>query len=272
MVTIAGGLVYIHEDQAGLIKTPPASLAQWYQPENKRQVWLHNMFKLRREMQAVRFYSKNKDSKHLEKWAGRLSEHYLKIAEMVPEWENILDMEAISNLEKNVQALNYQGVSVAMDALDKSCNSCHIDYRAVTATMYRSPDFNSLKISQSTPFKDHMYKLTEDVNQIKIASGDGMEELALSSLADLKEGIDLLGETCVGCHKKGTQAYPNDMISKTIDSLEQSLKTGTGKEQGRYLGTLAVIACARCHGTHRISYDARGIFLDKPDWLELMKH
>ena len=36
---------------------PPTSLAQWYKPANKRQVWLHNMFKLRRELQAVVEYA-----------------------------------------------------------------------------------------------------------------------------------------------------------------------------------------------------------------------
>jgi len=117
-----------------------------------------------------------------------------------------------------------------------------------------------------------MKKLTKEVNQIKISSEDGMKDMALSSLSDLKKDINLLGETCVNCHKKGTKPYPGDTINKTIASLEQSLKTGTAKEQGRDLGTLAVLACARCHGTHRLAYDAGKIFSDKPDWLELTKH
>jgi cytochrome c556 len=191
---------------------------------------------------------------------------------MVPEWKGLLDMEALSRLEKSVKANNYQDVSNALDDLSEGCKSCHRDYRAVTAAIYRAPDFSSLKINTSMSFKEHMKKLTKDVNQIKIASEDGMKDLALSSLTDLKNGIDLLGETCVSCHKKGSKTYPNDMVSKTIGSLEESLKTGTAKEQGRYLGTLAVLACARCHGTHRLSYDSRGIFSDEPDWLEMMKH
>ncbi|MCK5336958.1 MAG: hypothetical protein KAQ67_12390, partial [Gammaproteobacteria bacterium] len=35
------------------LDTPPASLEKWYKPANKRQVWLHTMFRLRREMQAI---------------------------------------------------------------------------------------------------------------------------------------------------------------------------------------------------------------------------
>lgn len=272
LILIVAGIVYIHKDRVTLVKYPPESLAQWYKPENERQVWLHNMFKLRREMQAVRFYSDNRDAKHLEKWATRLSDHYLKIAEMVPEWKKMLDMEAISNLQKIARTNRYQDVSHALDDLNESCESCHADYRIVTAAMYRAPDFTSLKIKPSTSFKEHMKKLVKQVNQIKIASEDGMKDIALSSLSGLKKGINLLGKTCVNCHKEGAEVYPGDMISKSITSLEQSLKTGTPEEQGQDLGTLAVLACARCHGTHRLAYDARKIFSDKPNWLELIKH
>ncbi len=82
----------------------------------------------------------------------------------------------------------------------------------------------------------------------------------------------MLGQTCVDCHKKDVKVYPSEIISKTISSLEQSLKTGTVKEQGRELGTLAVLACARCHGTHRLAYDARKIFSEHQNWFEMIKH
>ena len=114
--------------------------------------------------------------------------------------------------------------------------------------------------------------LSTDVNQIKIASEDGMNELALSSLSELKTGLNALGETCSSCHDKDTKNYPNQQINETIAKLEQSLLTGTLKEQGQGLGTLAVLACANCHGTHRISYDNRQMLVNKRGWLELIKH
>ena len=272
LVVIVGGIFYIHKDRVILIKSPPASLAQWFKPENKRQVWLHNMFKLRREMQAVRFYSANNDAKHLEKWVTLLSEHYLKIGEMVPEWKKKLDMEAITNLQKSARSNRYQDVSHALDDLSEGCKSCHEDYRIITATMYRAPDFSLIEISPSTSFKVHMNELTKQVNQVKIASEDGMTDIALSSLSGLKKGINVLGETCSNCHKKDTKVYPGDTINKTMTSLEESLRTGTLKDQGRELGTLAVLACARCHGTHRLAYDARKIFVGRKNWFELIKH
>jgi len=272
LVVIVGGIVYIHKDRVTVIKTPPASLAQWYKPENKRQVWLHTMFKLRREMQAVKFYADNKDAKHLEKWVTLLSEHYLKTGEMVPEWQKKLNMESITDLQESSSSHRYQDVSHALDDLSESCEACHKDYRAITAAMYRAPDFSLMEISPSILLEAHMEELTRQVNQIKIASEDGMKDLALSSLSDLEQGINALGETCSTCHKKDTKVYPDDTINTTISSLGESLRTGTLKDQGRELGTLAVLACARCHGTHRIAYDTRQLFVDRQSWVELIKH
>jgi len=272
LLVVVGGVVYIHKDRVTLTRNPPASLAQWYKPENERQVWLHTMFKLRREMQAVRFYSANKDAEHLEKWVALLSEHYLKISEMVPEWKKKLNVEAIADLRASASSNRYQDVSHALDNLNESCESCHEDYRIITATMYRAPDFSLVEISPSTLLEAHMEELTNQVNQIKIASEDGRQDLALSSLSDLENGINTLGETCSNCHKKDARVYPDETIKTTISSLGESLRTGTLKDQGRELGTLAVLACARCHGTHRLAYDARTLFTDRQSWSELIKH
>lgn len=273
LVVMVAAVVFIHKDRVALIKIPPASLAQWYKPENKRQVWLHNMFKLRREMQAVRFYANNEDADHLQKWAGQLSEHYLKIGEMIPEWQKKLDIKQIAELEEYVKTSRYQDVVHALDNLDKSCDSCHADYRAVTVTMYRAADFSSVNVpGSSLSLNKHMKELTQQVNQIKIASEDGMPEIALSALSDLKKAMNALGGTCSNCHQKDKKEYPGDAINQTIDSLEKSLVTGTVKDQGRELGTLAVIACARCHGTHRLAYDSRNLFVEKRGWRELITH
>ena len=273
LIGVVGSIVFIHKDRVALIKTPPASLAQWYKPENKRQVWLHNMFKLRREMQAVRFYANNKEDGFLQKWAGQLGTHYLEIGEMVPEWKKKLDINLITELQEHVKNGSYQDITHTLDNLIKSCDSCHVDYRAITATMYRAANFSSLDTPDgSTSLKEHMKELTRQVNQIKIASEDGMREVALSSLSDLKKGMNTLGDTCSICHKKDEKEYPGDSINNTVTRLEESLVTGTLKDQGRELGTLAVTACAQCHGTHRLAYDSRNLFVEKRGWREFIKH
>lgn len=271
-------IIYTHTDLVNAVKVPPSSLSQWYKPENKRQVWLHNMFKLRREMQAVEFYAQQKDSARLIKWAERLNEHYFKIAEMVPEWKDKLSSQILADLIEQVEHKRFNDIPKTLDVLGQNCQSCHTDYRVTTAALYRSPDFSEITLSsgsdpsESVPYTQHMDMLSKQVNKIKIASEDGMNDLALTSLSELVLGMNTLGTTCSNCHKNEIEAYPTQAMTKTINQLEESLETGTLKDQGRALGTLAVQACARCHGTHRMSYDAGRQLSDKTDWGQLIKH
>ena len=272
IIGVIAATFYLHGDRVAMIKLPPPSLAQWYKPANERQVWLHNMFKLRREMQAVRFYAEAGDPEHLGKWLNRLDEHYRKISEMVPEWKRKLDKDALAGLQHAGKAGDYPGVIRALDRLNDSCQSCHADYRAVTATMYRAPEFTAMKTLSGRPLTELMQELIEQVNRIKIASEDGMSGVALTALVDLEEGMKVLGKTCVSCHKKEPPAYPGTAIDKSIIRLRTSLSSGTLREQGEALGTLAVQACATCHGTHRIASDSRLLFTDRQGWMELLKH
>ena len=269
---VAAGLIYKHQDKTQLVKTPPTELAQWYKPENKRQVWLHNMFKLRREMQAVAFYAQNEDADNLQKWTDKLNQHYTKIAEMVPAWQKKLAVSTMAELTNASENKQYVSVLVQHKILQKSCDSCHDDYQAVTALTYRTPDFSKIQISPELSFVGHMETLTRQVNQIKISAQDGNKSLALSSLAGLNDDMTILGETCVDCHKKDRKAYPTETMIKTLSSLKQSLESGTAKEQGRDLGTLAVLACARCHGTHRIAYGAKQKLVKEVAFSDLIKH
>jgi len=266
------GVTYKHQDKVNLVKTPPTALAQWYKPENKRQVWLHNMFKLRREMQAVEFYAQNHDAEHMNTWALQLNEHYVKIADMVPNWKNKLALQTMTDLTLASEQKDFLSVLTQHKILQQSCDSCHDDYQAITALTYRTPDFSTIQIDENTAYSAHMNTLTKQVNQIKISAQDGNKNLALKSLAELTQGMNTLGETCVNCHKKDRKPYPNEAMKNTLVSLEQSLTSGTAKRQGRDLGTLAVLACARCHGTHRIAYGAKNKLTDEGSFVDLIKH
>lgn len=272
ILLLSAGLVYKHQDKVTLVKTPPIELALWYKPENKRQVWLHNMFKLRREMQAVEFYAQKQDAEHMNKWAQQLNEHYLKIADMVPSWQKKLALKTVTELKKHSEAKNFSSVLVQHKILQKNCDSCHDDFQAITALTYRTPDFSNIKITSELSFVEHMDTLTRQVNQIKISAQDGNNSLALSSLSALTDSMTILGGSCVDCHKKNRQVYPSEMMNKTLKSLKVSLESGTAKQQGRDLGTLAVLACARCHGTHRITFGAKQQLVKEVSIKDLLKH
>lgn len=272
LILLVVGAVYLHKDKAVIVKTPPEEIAQWYKPQSKRHVWLHNMFKLRREMQAVQFYAESEEDELLKKWSTNLSKHYLKIAEMVPTWKNKLDIQSMTLLTNQAAHSDYQGVTSSIEKLQQNCDSCHADYQSITALLYRSGDFSSIEVEPNVPFNTHMQMLTQQVNQIKIASDDGNTDLALASLNGLKQEMHKLGEVCADCHKGNSKNYPDDAMNATLLSLEKHLKTGTAKQKGRDLGMLAVQACARCHGTHRLSSGTKSLLIKEQSISELLKH
>lgn len=272
LILLVVAVTYKHADKVTVVKLPPKALAQWYKPDNKRHVWLHNMFKLRREMQAVEFYAEQKDHKRLVEWSLKLNKHYLAIGEMVANWRTKLDLVTIENIQNRAESRDYPGVLTAVNTLQKSCDGCHVDYQAITAMTYRSADFSVIDVAPSIPFNMHMQTLSKQVNQIKIASEDGQSALALSSLFELKKAMNKLGQVCSNCHKQEKQTYPNEKMQKIMLSLEQNLKTGQVKQQARDLGSLAVTACATCHGTHRLAEGVKRLLAKEHTFAELLKH
>jgi cytochrome c553 len=244
---------------------PPASIGEWYKPKNERQVWLHTMFALRREMQAVTEYGASGDRDLLQKWSGRFVTHYRKIAEMVPEWRDELDYEALQQLQDGVDQGDAEQVAAALKQIGRSCSACHREYRATTAMIYRTPDFDKVRVQGDSgePVRDYpevMQELSTLVNRIKIASDDGRHGAGLEALALLNRRLDQLATSCGECHR---DEYPKSRIlgeltRESLAGLEQGLKQGDRKLAGRSLGSAAVYACARCHALHRAPYDMRG--------------
>ncbi len=270
VLTVA--LVLMHKGRVQLVKLPPASLAKWYKPQSERHVWLHNMFNLRREMQAVSYYANNHQATQLAEWTSSLQKHYQKIAEMVPEWERWLDFTVMDALRDAQQANQFEVVAEQLEKLQISCDSCHEQYRAVTAALYRAPDFSDISLDTSRSLHESMIELNEQVNHIKIAIHAQDHERATGALEELKTGITDLGKMCVSCHEYLPKDYPDAAIIAAMDDLEVSLESGTKKQQSRALGMLAVTACAQCHGTHRIAYDTRNLLGKERGLIELLKH
>lgn len=246
------------------IDVPPASLEQWYKPANKRQVWLHTMFRLRREMQAISEHAKRNDKPALKKWISRLDKDYNKIADMVPEWEKEIKPRLLSELEMFAKKGDSVRITKTLKMISRTCNDCHKSYQPLVTATYRSPSYDDIKVNSlkgtSHSFKDNMDELSKSVNQILIALDDGEKPKALQAHKNLKQQLHNLGESCSTCHKKDT--YPHERILgkatiKNLDSLETTIGKWQVKESQELMGKFAVTVCARCHNTHRIVSDLR---------------
>ena len=255
------GLSRADDEGQWLPTLPEASLAQWYKPDNKRQVWLHTMFALRREMQAVSEYLELEDRARLAKWAERLVGHYRKIPEMVPEWSDDADLDAAVDLERSVAAGDFAAVKEATRELGRSCKSCHREYRALAAARFRAPDFSLLTVTDASgverDFPDQMHALSRSVNRIKIAGEDQRWDVAELALSKLRLELAALGETCSDCHDD--EAPQERILGAEARASLTRIGAGLAERQqqalGRSVGEAAVRICARCHGIHRTLSD-----------------
>ena len=248
------------------LSQPPASLGQWYKPASKRHVWLHNMFKLRRELQAVKTYSAAKDQQHTQKWTDLLVGHYRKIKDMVPEWEDELDLSTADKLADAASAGDFNKVDKTLKKLGHSCNSCHREYRAVAAALYRTPDYCIVQIThagtgKTSDYRDYMVHLQELVNGVVINMQDDDMQAASATAKQLEQDLEQLKPSCNSCHKNeaAVEYYLGEATRASMKKLSDALQAGDKKLAGRAVGETALNACAHCHGVHRALYDLTGL-------------
>ncbi len=250
------------------LKKPPASLEKWYKPANKRQVWLHTMFRLRREMQAIAGYAEQNDQKAMEKCIKRLDKDYNKIAEMVPEWEKEIKPRLLDDLDMFAEKGDMYRVSKTLKMIKRTCDDCHTYYQPLVTATYRSPHYDDIKLmdidGKSQSFEDNMEDLSTSLNRILIALDDGHKAIALRASKTLADQLQKLGDSCNSCHKD--DEYPRQRIlgevtQQRFETLQASISEGRVKDSQKLMGKIAVTVCARCHNTHRIVYDLRNALL-----------
>ncbi len=256
-------------DDPQVLSLPPQSLSQWYKPANKRQVWLHNMFKLRREMLAVSDYLEAGDLEQVVPWAARLLEHYRKIGDMVPEWRDALDLDWARRLEEAVAKGEQSAIARAVRKIRQSCRDCHQDYRATVAVLMRAPDFSKVMVHQAQddveiPYDKAMQALSAAINRIIIANTDHRSAAAAQAIQSLTVKLTDLAGSCGSCHDQAIQRQR--LLGASTDELllelQQEVAAKNQTAVGRSLGSLAVNVCANCHSVHRAASDLRNVLLN----------
>lgn len=265
---LAFGFAPAYAEPMVSLKQPPASLEKWYKPANKRQVWLHTMFRLRREMQAIAEYAEQKNQPAMQKWIKRLDKDYNKIADMVPEWEKEIKPRLLPELEMFAEKGDMYRVEKTLKMIKRTCDDCHTAYQPLVTATYRAPHYDNIKLKdgqgKTQSFEDNMDELSASVNRILIALDDGHNAVALQSGKILAEQLHSLGDSCSSCHKEDD--YPKERIlgkatQQRFEKLQAHISKGQVKDSQKLMGEIAVTVCARCHNTHRIVYDLRNALL-----------
>ena len=251
------------------LQLPPQSIAQWYKPQNKRQVWLHTMFQLRRSMQALQEYVERNDGEALAKWGESFDSSYRKVGEMVPQWRDELELEWSARLRDAAVAGDVAGVERALGKVAVSCRSCHNEYQTVTSILYRTPDFAALKLSDGAggeiDYRQLMHEMSRSVNQVKIFYEDGQRQAASEAAVRLQRLTRISAESCAQCHKQ--EASISRIYSAESDGYQRALQAGIAagdaKQVNGNLGKIGAFVCARCHAVHKPLAELRAMMLKR---------
>ncbi|MDH5735276.1 MAG: hypothetical protein OEY87_04050, partial [Gammaproteobacteria bacterium] len=247
---------------------PPASLAKWYKPDNKRQVWLHTMFRLRRAMQAINDYADQNNQAGMQKWAEKLNKDYLKIADMIPEWKKEIKPALLPELQMFIDNADNKRVVATLNMIQRTCDDCHDTYQPLVTAIYRSPGYDDIKVKTVTgkpsDFADEMEALSIALNRVLIALDDNQQAVALQASKDLRTQLHQLGESCEQCHQE--DPAPRERIlgmatEQRLQSLQTSITNQQIKDSQKLMGEIGVNVCARCHNTHRTLGDLRKALL-----------
>ncbi|MBT3204023.1 MAG: hypothetical protein HOM14_16310 [Gammaproteobacteria bacterium] len=255
---------FIPQSQAiELDGTLPDSLSKWYKPENKRQVWLHTMFGMRRELQAVEEYVDQKDVSGINKWSERLISHYRKLPVMVPEWEEYVDLDAVDALEQAVKSSEFKSIRFNLRQLQKTCRSCHKENRILATLQYRSPDFSSMVVTsegKERKYPRFMKTISRTLNRVRIAAEDEHWSTASDASAQFQQELKTLAKNCASCHKddEPVERILGESTKHSIDQMDAAIAEKNIRSVKMSLGETAVKVCARCHGVHRTASDIRG--------------
>lgn len=256
---LAGVTLYQPQAAPDTQEKLPASLAQWYKPENKRQVWLHTMFKLRESMHAVSLYSAREDVDNTRQWATKLHTSYSKLGEMVPEWQGLLSPMAADALLAAAEQGDFSSIKQQVRRLNRSCDSCHTKWQPLTSALYRSPDYSQVEIVDGTSgerqhFPEAMTEIAESLGLLKIGRIDNDMTMAKDATAKLSQQLATLGQSCSNCHRddRPKERILGQATTDTLKALSDSFTADHDpKVSGKHLGNLGYTVCGRCHSIHR---------------------
>ena len=267
IMSLPNSVIAADAKQTITLKKPPEILAKWYKPANKRQVWLHTMFRLRREILAMNDYLQKGQQAELEKWSQKFIKDYKSIAEMVPQWEEFLYLDKLDKLNLAVKNREYSSISPILKKISKSCMHCHDDYQTVATLMFRSPNFNDRIISEGfsgekIAYDDIMKELSDSVNRINIAIKDGYYSDAQQLIEPLEQQLEHLSTSCGDCHQEDEVPVKRIMNASNLllPELAEQLELKEQRKSGGKLGEFAVKVCAKCHSIHRLSSDLKFLF------------
>jgi len=232
----------------------PQSLAQYY--ETKPSLYLIKMFELSESMVGITVNIQQGDMENASKYSNEFSQNYEHSAEMVPEWQEYYDLDAVDKIGTALEINNIPGVFDAMGEVGATCTGCHVENNPAVWNKYNWNDFRDLKMNtpqgpQQWVYAKNMYLLA-GYDGIGINIKQGNPSAANQSFYLFKTMFYNMSDTCKSCHTSEPRYYVSEDVQTMIDEMGEKINAGDSANLSAADGIRQGIGmeCYRCHVLH----------------------
>lgn len=235
----------------------PVSLESYYPPQAPGPVYLMEMHKLSTPFSGMMsdFFEGDQANALANYEAFRAQ--YLKIAGMVPEWQQAYPIGPVDELGTAIKAGEQAGVMQAAEAVGKACHNCHVSTMVPVQQRFHWGDFGAIAVTDpigkhDASFVQLMHLIESDLSGIGNDLQQGQIENAKAHVQGLAQRFGTLQETCAACHDSERAYFVDNRVMQAIADLQPALEANPVQPEivGRLLQTIGQESCFGCHLVH----------------------
>ena len=236
----------------------PQSLDQYYQsvPPQPPE-YLLKMYELGGTMVGISVNIQQEDMANATKSYAAFYENYKNSAEMVPEWKDYYDNEAVERMGDALETGDIPGVFQSMGEVGAGCANCHKDTMPAVWSKYIWKDFREVMINTPNPEEPQlpwaaakMKYLVAGFDGIGINIKQGNQAGAQQSFELFTEMFNNTKQACGACHATERTYYVSDDIMGMIDTLGQEIYAGNLTAAESIRQGIGAQSCYACHVLH----------------------
>lgn len=238
-------------------QTLPTSLDDLYPPKGPAPAYLLAMLDLARPFSGIVVDVQENDMANAMSNFKIFEKSYLKIAKMVPEWEQRYPLQPVEELAVAMNSGDPSKIMASVEKVDRVCHHCHLASMAAVEQKYRWGNFGDLVLTdplsgQDVSYAKLMLMMQTNFTGIGVNLEQGQKENAMTQFAGFNDRFKAMADACIACHDSERKYFVDGEVVESIARLEQELSRGeiNGDAIGNLMQSIGRESCLKCHLVH----------------------
>ena len=248
------------------IQPPPPSMDKFYSERGKTSEWIEQMRQISKAFGATFISKDQKKWGEALKHAQDFGSAYQKAAEMIPEWEDLFDLEASQLFVASIQSQDIEKIEHFSTKVKKTCGQCHRKHNVSVWTRYHWPSTKTIKVldpidDQEVGYDQFMQRLSFSFKSIEILFEQEKYNESWKAIDNFSKRLRSLRSVCSKCHvtewtKNSTTVKDYFVGEDMLDALQEikkNLASGTPDPKlfKKKIEHISMKSCKMCHLIHQ---------------------